>query len=88
MLRLLSQLKSGDIDAILLIGKNPEREKLYQYAALPYLELPARPRDAEGQSACRRSRPTDDIAGMHLGTAEGAVVVDFVKTRPRSRGTM
>ena len=70
MLRLLSQLKSGDIDAVLVIGKNPEREKLYQYPALPFLHS-ARHRDAEGKSACGDQdprRPVGDEARNRRGS--------------------
>ena len=81
MLRLLSQLKSGDIDAVLVIGKNPEREKLYQYPALPFLHYqPGIAMLKENPLAAIKT--PGDLSGMKLGTAEGAVVVDFVKNAP------
>jgi ABC-type amino acid transport substrate-binding protein len=76
--RLLSQLQSGDIDAVLIVGKNPDREKLYLFPALPYLSfqpglavLKDYPRDA--------IKTADDVAGMKIGYANGLLVVDFLK---------
>ena len=78
MLRLLSQLKSGEIDALLIIGKNSEREKLYQFPSAPFLHFqPGLAVLKEYPLSAIKSQ--EDLAGMKVGTAQGALVVDFIK---------
>jgi ABC-type amino acid transport substrate-binding protein len=78
LLRLLKQLQTGEIDAVLIVGKNPEREKLFQFPAVPYLHF-------QPGVALRKDNPlttiksADDVSGMKIGYVEGAVVVDFMK---------
>lgn len=78
-LRLFKQLETGDVDAILILGKNPDRQKIYLYPAKPYLRMrPAltflkdNPRDA--------IKNQDDLAGLKIGYFQGGVVPDFLKT--------
>jgi len=79
MLRLLSQLEAGDVDAALVLGKNPDREKKFLYPNSPYFLF--RPTIAVNKdSPLTEIKTQDDISGMRLGTAQGAVVPDFVKT--------
>jgi ABC-type amino acid transport substrate-binding protein len=79
MLRLLKQLESGDLDAVLVLGKNPAREKLYLYPSTPYVHFkPALAVLKENPLVAIKTQ--DDVAGMKVGTAEGAVVADFMKT--------
>ncbi|HTP59333.1 MAG TPA: transporter substrate-binding domain-containing protein [Spirochaetia bacterium] len=79
LLRLLSQLKSGDIDAVLIIGKNPERAQLFLYPSAPCVRF-------EPGIAVLKDNPLSviktqaDLSGMRVGTAQGAVVSDFIKT--------
>jgi len=79
MLRLLSQLASGEVDAVLVLGKNPDREKKFLYPTTPYLLF--HPTMAVNKdSPLKEIKTQNDIAGMRLGTAQGAVVPDFAKT--------
>jgi polar amino acid transport system substrate-binding protein len=79
MLRLLSQMESGEIDAVLVLARNPDREKKFLYPTTPSLLF--RPTIAVNKdSPLKEIKTQNDIAGMTLGTAQGAVVPDFVKT--------
>src|SRR5208337_2173887 len=79
MLRLLKQVETGDIDAILILGKNPDREKVYLYPAKPYLHM--RPALTLLKDNPLTSISTqDDVAGMKIGYLQAAVVPDFLKT--------
>jgi ABC-type amino acid transport substrate-binding protein len=79
LLRLMSQIQSGDIDAILIVARNPDREKVMLFPALPYVKF-------QPGIAVARDNPLaaikaqEDIAGMRIGYAEGAAVPDFLKT--------
>jgi len=79
MLRLLKQLETGDIDAVLILGKNPDRAKVYLYPAKPYLHM--RPALTVLKDNPLSSISTqDDVAGMRIGYLQAAVVPDFLKT--------
>jgi len=79
MLRLLNQVKSGDVDAVLIVARNAEREKVMSYAATPFIKF--QPGIAVlKDNALDVVKNQDDIAGMRLGTSEGAIVSDFVKS--------
>ncbi|HUI73200.1 MAG TPA: transporter substrate-binding domain-containing protein [Spirochaetia bacterium] len=79
MLRLMSQLESGEVDAVLVLGKNPDREKKFLYPTTPYLMFRST-LAVNKDSPLKEIKTQDDIAGMRLGTAQGAVVPDFAKT--------
>ena len=79
MLRLLSELKTGDLDALLVVGKNPERAQLFLYPAAPFVRF------QPGIAVLKENPLTviktqDDLSGLRVGTAQGAVVSDFIKT--------
>jgi len=76
--RLLIQLQSGEIDAVLVAARTPEREKLFQFAAAPSLHfLPGLAVLKENPLAAIKS--ADNIAGMKVGYATGLTVIDFMK---------
>jgi ABC-type amino acid transport substrate-binding protein len=78
LLRLLSQLKTGDIDAVLIIGKNPERAQMFLYPSTPSIRF-------QPGIAVLKDNPLTaiktqaDLNGMTVGTAQGAIVSDFIK---------
>lgn len=79
LLRLLSQMDSGALDAVLVLGKNPERAAKYLLPPTPYMHF--RPGLAVlKESPLNEIKTQDDVAGFKVGYAEGAVVVDFMKT--------
>ncbi len=78
LLRLLKQLEAGDVDAVLIVAKNPDREKIFQFAATPFVKF------QPGMAVLKDSPLTavatqDDLAGLRVGTGQGAVVSDFIK---------
>jgi len=76
--RLLMQLTNGDIDAILVAAKTPDREKLYQFPSTPTVQfLPGLAVLKENPLGAVKS--ADDIAGMKVGYATGLTVIDFMK---------
>ena len=79
LLRLMNQIQSGDIDAILIVARNPDREKVMLFPARPYISFqPALTVSKDNPLAAVKSQ--DDIAGMRVGYAEGAAVPEFMKT--------
>jgi len=79
MLRLLSQLQTGDLDALLAMGKNPERAQIYLYPTAPFVRF------QPGIAVLKENPLTviktqDDLSGLSVGYAQGAVVPDFIKT--------
>ena len=79
LLRLLKQLESGEIDAVLIVARNPEREKLFQYASTPCVKF--QPAVAVlNDSPLTVIKTQDDLSGLRVGTSQGAVVSEFIKT--------
>ena len=78
-LRLFKQLEAGEVDAILILGKNPDRQKIYLYPAKPYLHMrPALTFLKDDPRAAIASQ--GDLAGIKIGYFQGGVVPDFLKT--------
>jgi len=78
MLRLLKQLETGDIDALLIVGRNPDREKLFQFPTVPFIKF--QPGIAVlKESPLTEVKTPDDLSGLRVGTAQGAMVPDFIK---------
>jgi ABC-type amino acid transport substrate-binding protein len=78
LLRLMTQIQAGDIDAILIVARNPDREKVMSFPAAPFVKFQpglAVARDA----ALGAVKSADDIAGLRIGYADGAAVPDFMK---------
>lgn len=76
--RLLKQLESGDVDAVVIVGRNPDREKLFLFPAAPFIHF------QPGMAVLKDSplaavKTPDDLAGLRVGTAQGAMVSDFIK---------
>jgi ABC-type amino acid transport substrate-binding protein len=78
MLRLQKQLETGDIDALLIIARNPEREKLFQFPSAPYIKF--QPGIAvRKDSRLSAVKTQDDLAALRVGYVQGAVMPDFIK---------
>jgi polar amino acid transport system substrate-binding protein len=76
--RLLKQLESGDVDAVVIVGRNPDREKLFLFPSGPFIHF------QPGMAVLKDSplaavKTPDDLTGLRVGTAQGAMVSDFIK---------
>ncbi len=79
MLRMLDDLSKGNIDAVLILGKNPEREKLFLYPSTPCMYMRA------GLALLKDNPLTkieskEDLAGMRIGYVAGAIIPDIMKS--------
>jgi len=76
--RLLAQMDSGDIDAVIIAGKTPDREKLYQFPTTPYIMFqPGLALLKDNPLAAIKTAA--DVSGLKIGYANGLAMVDFLK---------
>ncbi len=78
MLRMLDDLSKGNIDAILILGKNPEREKLYIYPTTPCIYFKAGIAVLK-ENPLAKVEKQEDLFGMRIGYVAGAIVPDLFK---------
>ena len=78
MLRLLQQLEAGEIDAVVILSKTPEREKLFVYPKLSFVQFqPTLAVLKESRLAAVKS--ASDLAGVRIGYQQGGFVPPFLK---------
>ncbi len=79
MARMLDDLQKGNLDAVLILGKNPEREKLFLYPKTSYLGMRVGLALLK-ENPLQAVKTTQDLEGMRIGYVQGAMIPDFVKS--------
>jgi ABC-type amino acid transport substrate-binding protein len=78
MLRLLASLEDGEIDVVIVIAKNPDREKRFLFSENPYLTMKPSLVFLKNNPLSKISK-IDDIFGMTIGYQEGAFMPPIMK---------
>lgn len=78
MLRLLKSLEDGEIDVIIVMAKNPDRDKRFLFPATYYLQM--RPSLCFlKESAVTKLVKADDMFNMKIGYVDGAFIPPIMK---------